>query len=134
MVKMGLGQDKSSLKAKIVMYMVLITIVITSLISIVSILNSSNIIRSNAEKSFSLTANGKSDEIYSNFEKISYNSGLLAKLIAKNTGINSQASMQKLRSSKEIEYSKLRGITKFYADNTKGITGLYFYFDQRYAP
>lgn len=127
-------KKNTSLTSQIVTNMLFVTIIVVAIISILGVLNSKKIIEQGAEKSFELTAEKTAAQIYSNFNLVSYNTNLLAKLISRTSGIDSAASMSKLRGNSENEYSKLRNITKFYADNTKGVKSIYFYFDQKYAP
>lgn len=123
-----------SLKFQIVTDMLFVTILIVTIISILGVINSTKIIKKSAEKSFALSAEKTATQIYSDFNLVSYNTNLLAKLISRTSDINSPVSMLRLKKNSESEYSKLRSITKFYADNTKGVKSIYFYFDQKYAP
>ena len=126
-------KQNNSLKAKIAINMILITFAVTAVISLVCIFKSTNIALDGAEKSFALITEKTANQIYSDFNLVSYNTNILAQLITRTSSINTESSMLRLQKSSESEYSKLRNITKFYASNTNGVKSVYFYFDQNYA-
>ena len=126
-------KQNNSLKAKIAINMILITFAVTAVISLVCIFKSTNIALDGAEKSFALITEKTANQIYSDFNLVSYNTNILAQLITRTSSINTESSMLKLQKSSESEYSKLRNITKFFASNTNGVKSVYFYFDQNYA-
>jgi len=125
---------EQSLKFKIVVSMVLLSLVTTIIASCAGIWKSSQIITNNAKSSFVQSANIVAEKIYAQFYQVEKNTKLLAQLSSNATSIQSQADMNKLRVSQDGEYSKVRSFSKTIAQNVDGAQATYFYFDQKYSP
>lgn len=125
--------EEKSLKFKIVVSMVILSIITTAVASFVGIWKSSQIIKTNARESFALNVDTVAEKIYTQFYETEKSVQLMSKLIANASSINSQKDMQKLGSSKATEYARVRDFVKITLSNVESATGAYFYFDQKYA-
>ena len=123
-----------SLKFKIVISMIGLSILTTLLTSIVGVMKSSQIISEGAKNAFMLNAKNATEQIYVQLGGVEKNTKLMADLVAKATSIQNQKGMNKLLKSKAKEYARITIYPKTIAENTKWAQSVYFYFDQRYAP
>lgn len=123
-----------SLKFKIVISMIGLSLLTTILTSIVGVMKSSEIISAGAKDSFTLNAQNVTDEIYVQLGGVEKNVQLMSSLVAQAVPIKTQQDMQKLYNNQETAYSKIRIYPKTLTENTKWAQGGYFYFDQKYAP
>lgn len=126
--------EGKSLKFKIVVSMVLLSLITSLITSFVGIIKSSQIISDATKNTFILNADATAEKVYSSLIQVENNTKLMSELIAKSTSIQSQGDMNKLRISQEAEYARIRIYPKTLAENTSWSTAGFFYFDQRYAP
>ena len=125
-------EDKS-LKFKIVVSMIGLSILTTSLTNVVGIMKSSGIITNGAKESFALNAQSATETINNKLGSVEKNLALMSDLVLKSTSIKNKADLKKLNKSKESAYAKIRMYPKIVAENTKWAQSAYFYFNQNYA-
>lgn len=123
-----------SLKFKIVASMVGLSLLTTIVICMTSVLKSSEIITNGAKDSFALNAKNVAAEVYSELGQVEKNTYLIGCLVNKMTSVNSKSDMNKLKSSLESAYSRIRLYPKEIGQATPWAQGVYFFFDQKYAP
>lgn len=126
--------QEKSLKFKICISMVCLSLLTAIIISVTAVLKSNEIITNGAKDSFTLHAKNVSEEIYSKFGQVEKNTYMIGDIVSKATSIQTESDMNKLKTSKDSEYSKIRLYPKEIASLTDWTQSVYFYFDQRYCP
>ena len=126
--------EEKSLKFKIVVSMVALSLITTLFTSFIDVLKTRDVINDGAKQSFALSAKDVANQIYAQLSGVEDNVQLMADLVSKSTSIQNQSDMSKLKASIESEYARVRLYPKTIAEHTKWAQGSYFYFDQKYAP
>ncbi len=126
--------EGKSLKYKIVISMVALSLVVSGITSIVSILKSSQIISEATKETFILNANNTAEKVYAKLARVEESSKLMSDLIVKSTTIQTRADMSKLSTDKESEYARVRMYPRTLLESIPWTIASFFYFDQNYAP
>ncbi|MEI7474729.1 MAG: methyl-accepting chemotaxis protein [bacterium] len=125
-----------SLKSKIVVNMVAMSLITAVVIGGISVYKSSSVISSIAKDMLLISSKNKSDEVYNDLKQVEKSVNLMGVFVKSTSSINTQRESYNLksRSFAENEYSKIRIYAKELGENTKGCMSSYFYYDQTYIP